>query len=108
MGSDEDDWEKPPHAVTLSTFEMSQTEITEAQYSESFERSKGGAGLPAVNVTWHDAKAFCEESGYALPTEAEWSMRRVVAASPWSFGSDEKQLGNYAWHSGNSKGRHPK
>ena len=25
-----------------------------------------------MRVTWHDAKAFCEESGYALPTEAEW------------------------------------
>ena len=87
MGSDEFDWEKPPHPVTLSTFEISQTEITKAQYSESLERSKGGTGLPAVNVTWHDAKAFCEKSGYALPTEAEWEYAaRGGSITPWSFG----------------------
>ena len=104
MGSDEFDGEKPPHPVTLSTFEISQTEITEAQYSESLERSKGGTGLPAVNVTWHDAKAFCEKSGYALPTEAEWEYAaRGGSITPWSFGSDEKQLGNYAWYSGQLK-----
>jgi hypothetical protein len=98
-GSDEADWEKPPHPVTLSTFEISQTEITEAQYSESRERGKGGTDLPAVNVTWNDAKAFCEKSGYALPTEAEWEYAaRGGSITPWSFGSDEKQLGNYAWY----------
>jgi formylglycine-generating enzyme required for sulfatase activity len=105
MGSaDFDEDEKPPHTVTLSTFEISQTEITEAQYSESLERSKGGTGLPVVGVTWHDAKAFCEKSGYALPTEAEWEYAaRGGSVTPWSFGNDEKQLGNYAWYSDNSK-----
>jgi len=103
MGSDEFDREKSPHSVTLSTFEISQTEITEAQYSESRERGKGGTDLPAVNVTWNDAKAFCEKSGYALPTEAEWEYAaRGGSITPWSFGSDEKQLGNYAWYTKNS------
>jgi formylglycine-generating enzyme required for sulfatase activity len=104
MGSNDFDKEKPPHAVTLSTFEISQTETTKAQYSASLERSRGGAGLPAVNVAWHNAKAFCEKSGYALPTEAEWEYAaRGGSITAWSFGSDEKQLGDYAWYSDNSK-----
>jgi len=104
MGSNDFDLEKPPHPVTLSTFEISQTEITEAQYRESLERSKDGTGIPTVNVTWHDAKAFCEKSGYALPTEAEWEYAaRGGSVTQWSFGDDEKQLGDYTWYRGNSK-----
>jgi len=104
MGSDDFDDEKPPHPVTLSPFEISQTEITEAQYRESLERSKDGTGIPAVSVTWHDAKAFCEKSGYVLPMEAEWEYAaRGGSVTQWSFGDDTKQLGDYAWYSGNSK-----
>jgi formylglycine-generating enzyme required for sulfatase activity len=105
MGSaDFDEDEKPPHAVTLSTFEISQTEITEAQYNESLERSRGGTGLPAVEVIWSKAKAFCEKFGYVLPTEAEWEYAaRGGSVTRWSFGNDEKQLGNYAWHGHNSR-----
>jgi formylglycine-generating enzyme required for sulfatase activity len=103
MGSDEVEQEKPPHSVTLSTFEISQTEITKAQYSESIERETGGTSLLAIDVTWYKAKAFCEKSGYALPTEAEWEYAaRGGSITPWSFGSDEKQLGEYAWYSDNS------
>jgi formylglycine-generating enzyme required for sulfatase activity len=103
MGSsDFDNDEKPPHPVTLSTFEISQTEITKAQYLGPLKLVNGG-DLPMGEVTWNDAKAFCEKHGYVLPTEAEWEYAaRGGSVTPWSFGNDEQQLGNYAWFVGNS------
>ncbi len=106
---DADDDEKPQPTVTLSTFEISTTEITNAQYRRFRQDHKGEDTLPAVDVSWNDAKAFCEQYGYALPTEAEWEYAaRGGSVTRWSCGDDEKQLGHYAWFAKNSKSRaHP-
>jgi len=71
---------------------------------------------PAVNLTWHDAQAYCDwlsktseaktpESGarYYLPTEAQWEYAcRAGSNSQWSYGSDEQQLSEFAWYMQNS------
>jgi formylglycine-generating enzyme required for sulfatase activity len=118
MGSDEDKGsdkdkatqsyadETPQHSVTLSSFEIGKTEITNAQYRQFQKDHEGDDALPAANVSWNDAKAFCENYGYALPSEAEWEYAaRGGSVTPWSFAGDEQQLGNYAWFSGNSGGQ---
>lgn len=81
MGRDYKD-ERPAHAVYLDSFEIGKYEVTLAQYREfctiTGRRQPAVNGwypkddLPAVNVTWFDADAYCRWAGGRLPTEAEW------------------------------------
>ncbi|GIX07048.1 MAG: hypothetical protein KatS3mg115_1451 [Candidatus Poribacteria bacterium] len=82
--------ELPLHAVFLDAFEISQHEITNAQYRRFVEdtghpRPRGFQGedlwsdpkynapdQPVVGVSWHDARAFAEWLGVQLPSEAQW------------------------------------
>jgi len=98
MGSDPakdreaDDNEQPQHSVYVPEFTIGKYPVTNVQYAafvrvmkhELPDHWEGGnipAGKenhPVVNVSWHDAVAFCEwlsqEAGrpFRLPTEAEW------------------------------------
>ena len=98
------DDETPRHAVTLSTFEINKTEVTNAQYRLFQKDHERNDNFPVVNVAWSQAKAFCENFGYALPTEAEWEYAaRGGSTTRWSFGDEERGLVNYAWFPENSE-----
>jgi len=114
-----DDDEKPVAGVRITKgFWMGQTEVTVEAYRR-FASAKGigmppGTDLnpgwkdgtqPIVNVSWDDAKRYCEEGAKGrLPTEAEWEY----AARAGSTASRYGELDKIAWHSGNSSRRiHP-
>jgi sulfatase modifying factor 1 len=107
------------HKVTISkAFYMQTTEVTQGQWKAVMDTEpwkgniyvKEGANYAATWVSWDDAVAYCkklserEGKTYRLPTEAEWEYAcRAETTTTWSFGDDEKALGDYAWYRENAR-----
>ena len=101
--------ESPQHWVSLSAFELGQTEVTHLQYRKFKPDHLDNDDKPVVGVSWNQAKAYCEHYGYRLPTEAEWEYAaRAGSTGRWPFGEDESQLDGYAWYRQNADNQtHP-
>lgn len=104
--------EKPVHSVTLSSFLIGKTEVTQALWEavmgENPSRIKG-AELPVEQVSWDDCQAFIEKLNaltgqkFRLPTEAEWEYAARGGKNSKGYryaGSND--LGKVAWYKKNS------
>ena len=112
QGSDADDDEKPTHRVTLSSYYIGETEVTQALWEAVMGSNPGrfkGANRPVEQVSWNDCKAFINKlnfttgKNFRLPTEAEWEYAaRGGNRSSGNKYSGSNILDNVAWNKDNS------
>ena len=78
-GSDD---ERPAHLVSLDSYYIGETEVTQELWEAVMGRNpvedREGGNYPVVNVTWSECQKFIEKLNeltgkkFRLPTEAEW------------------------------------
>ena len=110
------DYEKPAHRVTLSSYYIGETEVTQALWMAVMGYNPSwfqGDDLPVEWVTWNDCQTFINKldsitgKNFRLPTEAEWEFaaRGGNRSKGYNY-SGSNTLDNVAWYWENS-GREP-
>lgn len=111
QGSDAEVDEKPAHSVTLSSYYIGQTEVTQELWEAVMGRNPSyfkGAKRPVENVSWDDCQNFIrklnEKTGksFRLPTEAEWeyAARGGNRSRGYKY-SGSNNTGDVAWYTVN-------
>ena len=130
QGSDVYEWEKPTHQVTLSSYYIGQTEVTQALWKAvmgttvSQQRDKAntywplrgeGSNYPRYYISWDECQSFVAKLNqltgkrFRLPTEAEWeySCRGGNMSRGYKY-SGSNTIGDVAWYKDNSNSEtHP-
>lgn len=115
---DADSDEKPVHRVTLSSYYIGKTEVTQALWQAVMGSNPSyfkGADLPVECVSWNDCQEFIQKlnsltgRNFRFPTEAEWEFacRGGNNSRGYKY-SGSNNLDSVAWYDDNSDGQtHP-
>ena len=130
QGNDAHVWEKPVHEVTLSSYYIAETQVTQelwqavmgtdinsqAQLGTWSKELRGvGKNHPMYYLSWHDSQEFVKKLNnltgktFRLPTEAEWeyAARGGNKSRGYKY-AGSNTLDDVAWYDGNSGGiTHP-
>ena len=118
--------EKPAHSVTLGSYYMGETEVTQALWKAVMgtEPSFNGGWVndcgrgndyPAYRVSWNDIQEFVTKLNrftgkqFRLPTEAEWeyAARGGKRSNGYKY-AGSSNIGSVAWYTDNSGSKtHP-
>ena len=112
QGSDADSDETPVHSVTLSSYYIGKTEVTQALWKAVMGSNPSyfkGDNQPVENVSWNDCHEFIRKlnaltgQNFRLPTEAEWEFacRGGNNSRGYKY-SGSNNLGSVAWCNNNS------
>ena len=117
QGSDCDNDEKPAHRVTLSSYAIGETEVTQALWEAVMGSNPiyfKGADRPVEKVSWNDCQEFIRklnaltDGKFRMPTEAEWEYAARGGGKENTKYSGSNNLGEVGWYDGNSGGStHP-
>ena len=123
--------EKPVHKVDMKGYWIDKVEVTNAMFllciqagtcsppqstsSESrpsYFNNPEFNNYPVVNVTWDDAKKYCEWAGRRLPSEAEWEYAargNGINTFPWGDDKPDASRANFNYMLGdtNQVGSYP-
>ena len=117
--------EKPAHSVTLSSYYMGETEVTQALWEavmgslpsdiSSSSYDLRGPQRPVCYVSWDDCQTFVSRLNsltgqqFHLPTEAQWeyAARGGTKSRGYKY-SGSNDVGSVAWYTSNTndKGSH--
>ena len=104
--------EKPTHSVTLSTYLIGKTEVTQELWQAVMGTNPSttkGNSFPVVKVSWNDCQTFINKlnvltgKNFRLPTEAEWeyAARGGNKSKAYKY-SGSSTIGNVAWYKANA------
>ena len=106
------DDETPTHQVTLSSYYIGETEVTQALWEAVMGSSPSwfiGDNLPVEYVSWDDCQTFISKlnaltgKNFRLPTEAEWEFAaRGGNQSRHTQYSGSSRIDDVAWYQHNS------